>query len=72
MKKTIAILLAAVMMLSVTACGSNGNEEGKEPETVGEFLRQDFVENSEGTAQEVADRLIQNEVLPFDAVTMPV
>lgn len=73
MKKLMALLLAAVMMCSMVACGNSGsNEEVKEPETVGEFLRQDFVENSEGSAQEVADRLIQNEILPFEAVTMPV
>ena len=72
MKKMIALLLASVMMLSLAACGSNGNEEVKELETVGEFLLQDFKSDSEGSAQEIADRLIQNEVLPFDPVTMPV
>ena len=73
MKKLMVLLLAAVMMISLVACGSTGSsEEVKEPETVGEFLLQDFLDNSEGTAQEVADRLIQNEILPFDAVTMPV
>ena len=73
MKKLMALLLVAVMMFSMVACGNAGsNEEVKEPETVGEFLLQDFKANSEGSAQEVADRLIQNEVLPFEAVTMPV
>ena len=73
MKKLVALLLSAVMMFSLVACGNTGDsEEVKEPETVGEFLLQDFLDNSEGTAQEVADRLIQNEILPFDAVTMPV
>ena len=73
MKKILAILLTIVMMCSVVACGNPGaGEEVKEPETVGEFLQQDFVENSEGSAQEIADRLIQNEILPFEAVTMPV
>ena len=73
MKRIIALLLAAVMMISMVACGNTGSgEEAKEPETVGEFLRQDFVGNSEGSAQEVVDRLIQNEILPFEAATMPV
>lgn len=73
MKRIIALLMTTVMMFSLVACGNTGSgEEAKEPETVGEFLRQDFVENSEGSAQEVVDRLIQNEILPFEAVTMPV
>ena len=73
MKKLITLFLVTAMMFSLAACGNTGSgEEVKEPETVGEFLLQDFVGNSEGTAQEVADRLIQNEILPFDAVTMPV
>lgn len=73
MKKLAALLLTAVMMLSLTACGNTGSdEEVKEPETVGEFLLQDFKKNPEGSAQEVADRLIQNKILPFEAVTMPV
>ena len=73
MKKIITLILITVMMCSFIACGNTkSNEEVKEPETVGEFLLKDFQENSEGTAQEVADRLIQNEVLPFDAAAMPV
>ena len=72
MKKLMALLLVAVMMFSVAACGNSGAEEVKEPETVGEFLLQDFKSNPEGSAQEVADRVIQNEILPFEAVTMPV
>ena len=73
MKKLVALLLVAVMMVSVAACGNGGSsEEVKEPETVGEFLLQDFKSNPEGSAQEIADRVIQNEILPFDAVTMPV
>ena len=73
MKKIVALLLIAVMMFLLVACGnSDSGEEAKEPETVGEFLLQDFLANPEGSAQEVADRLIQNEILPFEAVTMPV
>ena len=73
MKRIIALLMTTVMMFSLAACGNTGSgEEVKEPETVGEFLRQDFVTNSEGSAQEVVERLIQNEILPFEAATMPV
>ena len=73
MKKFMALLLAGVMMFSLAACSNAGaDEEMKEPETVGEFLLQDFKSNPEGNANEVANRLIQNEVLPFEAVTMPV
>ena len=73
MKKIMASLLVVVMVFSLAACGNKGSgEEVKEPETVGEFLLNDFVENSDGTAQEIANRLIQNEILPFEAVTMPV
>ena len=72
MKKLMTLLLVVVMMFSVVACGNSGSEEVKEPETVGEFLLQDFKANPEGSAQEVADRVIQNEILPFEAVTMPV
>ena len=73
MKKLVALLLVVLMMISAVACGNTGSgEEVKEPETVGEFLLQDFKANPEGSAQEVADHLIQNEVLPFEAVTMPV
>ena len=70
MKKLVALFLTVVMMCSMVACGNK--EEVKEPETVGEFLLQDFKSNPEGSAQEIADRLIQNEVLPFEPVTMPV
>ena len=66
MKKALALILAAVMMLGLISCGKS------EPETVGGFLAADFKSNPEGTAKEVADRLIQNEVLPFEAVTMAV
>lgn len=70
MKKLVALFLTVVMMCSMVACGNK--EEVKEPETVGEFILQDFKSNPEGSAQEIADRLIQNEVLPFEPVTMPV
>ena len=71
MKKIVALLLVMVMMLSMSACG-NSKEEMKEPETVGEVLALDFKENSEGTAQEIVDGIMQNEILPFEVAKMPV
>lgn len=39
--------------------------------TVGEILLADFKANPNGTAQEIADRLVTNPILPFMPVTMP-
>lgn len=69
MKKITAILLVAVMALSMVACGK---KEAKAPETVGEFLLADFKEDASGTAQEIGDRLITNEIIPFMGGAMPV
>ena len=71
MKKFVSLFLAAVMALSMVACGNSG-EEANEPETVGEVLLADFKANAEGNAQEIVDGIMQNEILPFEAVTMPV
>ena len=71
MKKIVALLLAGMMVLSMTACGNSG-DSGKEPETVGEILCVDFVDNAEGTAQEIVDAIMQNEILPFEIAKMPV
>lgn len=71
MKKFVSLFLVAVMVLSVTACGDS-KEAAKEPETVGEILLADFKANSEGTAQEVVDCIMQNDILPFETAKMPV
>jgi len=71
MKKIVSLILVAVMVLSMTACGNSG-EEAKDPETVGEILLADFKVNAEGTAQEVVDSILQNEILPFETAKMPV
>jgi len=74
MKKIIALLLAVMLVLGTVACGSKdgGSEEVKEPETVGEYLLAAFQENPEGSAQEIADRLVTHEIIPFAGATMPV
>ena len=75
MKKIIALLMAVLMVLGVTACGSknNGNAEDEhKPETVGQILLAEFKGNPEGTAQEIADRLITNEIIPFAGGAMAV
>lgn len=71
MKKFVSLFLAAVMALSMVACGNSG-EEAKEPETVGEVLLADFKVNAEGNAQEIVDAIMQNEILPFETAKMPV
>ena len=70
MKKIIALLLAMVMVLGTVACGNT--EDEKKPETVGEILYADFKKDSEGSALEVAQRIIENEIIPFMGGTMPI
>ena len=81
MKKIIALFLAALMVVGVVACGKKESEkkteetkkeEVKEPETVGEFLLVDFEANPEGTAQEIAERVVANEIIPFSPMVTPV
>lgn len=72
MKKLLAILLTFMLVFTTVACGNGGAEEAQKPETVGEHLLAVFRENPDGSAQEVADRLIAHEILPFDGATMPV
>ena len=66
MKKLLAVLLIAVMVMALAACG--GGNAG----TVGETLLEDFKSDNAGTAQEIADRLIVNEIIEFAGATMPV
>ena len=66
MKKLLAVLLIAVMVMALAACG--GGNAG----TVGETLLEDFKSDNAGTAQEIAERLIANEIIEFAGTTMPV
>ena len=66
MKKLLTVLLIAVMVMGLAACG--GGAAG----TVGETLVADFKADATGTTQEIADRLIQNEIIEFAGATMPV
>lgn len=81
MKKLMALFLATVMVVGVVACGKTSTEPNKEqtnqeevkaPETVGEFLLADFKANASGTAQEIADKVIANEIIPFAPMVTPV
>ncbi len=81
MKRIIAILMAALMAMSMAACGGNENSATDNtvpsttvaaPTTVGEKLLADFKADSTGTAQEIADRLLTNEVIEFMGAAMPV
>lgn len=69
MKKTIALILAAIMVLGMVACTSDKEDK---PETVGEILLDAFEDNSEGTAQEIAERIIGNEIIPFMGGANPI
>ena len=72
MKKVIALLLVAIMVLGTVACGSKEEPKvEKEPETVREFLLADFKANADKTAQEIAEAVCANEILPFEPVIMP-
>ena len=81
MKRIIAILMATLMIMSMAACGASnesvGNNESTESSTptettVGQTLLADFKSDSEGTAQEIADRLITNEIIEFMGSAIPV
>ena len=87
MKKIIALVLTLVMVLAFAACGEtadqngtatptaeapNPTEETKFPETVGEKIYADFKADHSGSAQEIADRLLKNEIIQFMSGAMPV
>ncbi|MEE1076383.1 MAG: hypothetical protein UHY68_03865, partial [Acutalibacteraceae bacterium] len=95
MKKIITLLMASLMVMSMTACNSNENNTeienstsvetstnenssndssnaSSEATTVGEKLLADFKADSTGTAQEIADRLLTNEVIQFMGGATPV
>ncbi len=74
MKKIIALVLVALMVMSMTACTKTENKDGEtnEPSTVGQTLLADFKADTKGTAGEIAERLIGNEIIEFMGGATPV
>lgn len=84
MKKIIALLMVALMLVTMVACGQGTgdetttntkdttNNEAVENATVGQTLLAEFKADSTGTAQEIADRLITHKVIEFMGAAMPV
>jgi len=72
MKKTIALTMAAVMLLALTACsGGNAGSDTVAGKLSGAF--EEYVKaNPSATAQETADELLANEVIAFSGASMPV
>ena len=73
MKRLVSLLLTMTMAFSLVACGGTKEEV---PTTVGTILASDFkakaVANEEMSAQEMADALLTNEIIPFAGGAMPV
>lgn len=67
MKKAFLIFLAVLMALGTIGCSA-----AKDQDTVGKVLLADFKSNPDGTAQEVAERIINNEIIPFMGGVMEV
>lgn len=81
MKKIITLLMAVLMIMSMVACNKTENvssnndvssNDTSSKGTVGETLLADFKADSKGTAQEIADRLIKNEIIQFMGGATPV
>ncbi len=77
MKKIVALLMAVLMVLTLAACGQkeNGGQNEDQPAgetTVGSTLLADFKADNAGTAQEIADRILKNEIIQFMGAAMPV
>lgn len=70
MKKIITLLMAAMLLFGLTACGG---ETGDNTEaTVGQALLADFRANAGAAPQEIADAVLQNEIIEFMSASMPV
>lgn len=68
MKKFISLVLCAVMVLSLVACGS------KKDETPANTLKAQFTELAKGSdsALQIAEKLVTNEIIPFAGGAMEV
>lgn len=84
MKRLLVYLMVGVMMISAAGCGkkesagnvAQGNEVQQEATTPATILLADFKEKvGKGdlkTTEELANALIENEIIPFAGATMPV
>lgn len=79
MKKVIAVLLSALMIFALAACGNSNNGSGEEEidtSTVAGALYKDFSDrvkaDSDISAQDLADALLTNDVITFMGMAMPV
>ena len=70
MKKFLSLVLCAVMVLSLVACGAK-KEENLSPANT---LKAEFVELAKGgkTALEIAETLITNKIIPFAGGAMEI
>ena len=69
MKKYVLFLLSFAILFSLVACGG---EKQDAPKTLGEAMRQVFRENSDMTAEEIADAALSREEIEFMGSTAPV
>lgn len=67
MKKAFLIFLAILMAFGTIGCGSKNEQD-----TVGKLLLAEFKSNADGTALEVAERIISNDMIPFMGGAMEV
>ena len=67
MKRAFLIFLVVLMALGTIGCSTKNDQD-----TVGKVLLQDFKSNPDGTALEVAERIITNESIPFMGGAMEV
>lgn len=77
MKKLIAILLAALMLLSFVACGKSGDivpevEEGTVGHTMWNAFLTEIEANPEISAEELANKIVTNPIIQFFGGAMPI
>ena len=86
MKKIIALLMATLLIMSLTACGKNEDTSSENDgvsssvtetnnssdATVGETLLADFKADTNGTTEEIANRLLSNKIIEFMGTAMPI
>ncbi|MDD6440652.1 MAG: hypothetical protein PUG71_00760 [bacterium] len=67
MKRAFLIFLVVLIALGTVGCSAK-----KDQETVGKVLLEDFKSNPDRNVQEIADRIINNEIIPFAGSVMEV